>query len=66
MKTISTCEILRRSDEVSETKLSFICAMDKIQNSLQGDLSVIFAYVFCVFIIAFIVQRASQPIKKRK
>ena len=66
MKTISTCEILSRSNDVSETKLSFICAMDKLQNSLQGDLSVIFAYVLCVFIIAFIVQRASQPIKKRK
>jgi len=66
MKTISTCEILKRSDEISEIKLSFICSMDKLQNSLQGDLSVIFAYVLCVFIIAFIVQRASRPIKKRK
>ena len=65
MKTISTCEILRRSNEASEIKLSFICSMDKLQNSLQGNLSVIFAYILCVFIIAFIVQRASQPIKKR-
>ena len=40
--------------------------MDKLQNSLQGDLSVIIAYISCVFIIAFIVQRASQPLKKRK
>ena len=57
----TTCEIISASERASEWKKSFVCVNDSLHEAMTESPLAIFIYVIVVFLIMFLVQRASRP-----
>jgi lysylphosphatidylglycerol synthetase-like protein (DUF2156 family) len=58
----SACAVLQAA-EVGETRTRFVCAQDALTESFLNSPAVVFAYLFGVLLVMFLVHRAAQPVK---
>ena len=66
MENQTACAVMSASETVSDFKKSFICANDDMHQALLDSPLAIFAYVFGVILVMFILQRSTKTMPQRK
>ena len=65
MENQTACAVMSASETASDFKKSFICANDDMHQALLDSPLAIFAYVFGVLLVMFIVQRSAKTMPKK-
>jgi hypothetical protein len=66
MENQTACAVMSASETASEFKKSFICANDDMHQALLDSPLAIFAYVFGVLLVMFIVQRSAKTMPQKE
>ena len=66
MENQTACAVMSASETASDFKKSFICANDDMHQALLGSPLAIFAYVFGVLLVMFIVQRSAKTMPQKE
>lgn len=66
MENQTACVVMSASETASDFKKSFICANDDMHQALLDSPLAIFAYVFGVLLVMFIVQRSAKTMPHRE
>ena len=66
MENQTACAVMSASETASDFKKSFICANDDMHQALLGSPLAIFAYVFGVLLVMFIVQRSAKTMSQKE
>ena len=66
MEYQTACAVMSASETASDFKKSFICANDDMHQALLDSPLAIFAYVFGVLLVMFIVQRSAKKIPQKE
>jgi lysylphosphatidylglycerol synthetase-like protein (DUF2156 family) len=66
MENQTACAVMSASETASEFKKSFICANDDMHQALLDSPLAIFAYVFGVLLVMFIVQRSAKTMTQKE
>ena len=65
MENQTACAVMSASETASDFKKSFICANDDMHQALLDSPLAIFAYVFGVLLVMFIVQRSAKTMPQK-
>ncbi|NBT41579.1 MAG: hypothetical protein EBT20_14120 [Alphaproteobacteria bacterium] len=60
----SACAVLKASG-AGEMRTRFVCAHDALTDGFLNSPAVVFAYVFGVLLVMFLVQRAARPARQK-
>lgn len=66
MENQTACAVMSASETASDFKKSFICANDDMHQALLDSPLAIFAYVFGVLLVMFIVQRSAKIMPQKE
>ena len=66
MENLTACAVMSASETASDFKKSFICANDDMHQALLDSPLAIFAYVFGVLLVMFIVQRSAKTMPQKE
>ena len=66
MENQTACAVMSASETASKFKKSFICANDDMHQALLDSPLAIFAYVFGVLLVMFIVQRSAKTMTQKE
>ena len=66
MENQTACAVMSASETASDFKKSFICANDDMHQALLDSPLAIFAYVFGVLLVMFIVQRSAKTMPQKE
>jgi lysylphosphatidylglycerol synthetase-like protein (DUF2156 family) len=66
MENQTACAVMSASETASDFKKSFICANDDMHQALLDSPLAIFAYVFGVLLVMFIVQRSAKTMTQKE
>ena len=66
MENQTACAVMSASERASDFKKSFICANDDMHRALLDSPLAIFAYVFGVLLVMFIVQRSAKTMPQKE
>ena len=66
MENQTACAVMSASETASDFKKSFICANDDMHQALLDSPLAIFAYVFGVILVMFILQRSTKTMPQKK
>jgi len=66
MEYQTACAVMSASETASDFKKSFICANDDMHQALLDSPLAIFAYVFGVLLVMFIVQRSAKTMPQKE
>ena len=66
MENQTACAVMSASETASDFKKSFICANDDMHQALLDAPLAIFAYVFGVLLVMFIVQRSAKTMPQKE
>ena len=66
MEYQTACAVMSASETASDFKKSFICANDDMHQALLDSPLAIFAYVFGVLLVMFIVQRSTKTMPQKE
>jgi lysylphosphatidylglycerol synthetase-like protein (DUF2156 family) len=66
MENQTACAVMSASETASDFKKSFICANDDMHQALLDSPLAIFAYVFGVLLVMFIVQRSAKTMSQKE
>lgn len=60
----SACAVLKAAG-ADEMRIRFVCAQDALTQGFLNSPAVVFAYVFGVLLVMFLVQRAARPAQQK-
>ena len=60
----SACAVLKAAG-AGEMRTRFVCAQDALTHGFLNSPAVVFAYVFGVLLVMFLVQRAARPARQK-
>ena len=66
MENQTACAVMSASETASDFKKSFICANDDMHQALLDSPLAIFAYIFGVLLVMFIVQRSAKTMPQKE
>ena len=66
MENQTACAVMSASETASDFKKSFICVNDDMHQALLDSPLAIFAYVFGVLLVMFIVQRSAKTLPQKE
>ena len=66
MENQTACAVMSASETASDFKKSFICVNDDMHQALLDSPLAIFAYVFGVLLVMFIVQRSAKTMPQKE
>ena len=66
MENQTACAVMSASETASDFKKSFICANDDMHQALLDSPLAIFAYVFGVLLVIFIVKRSAKIMPQKE
>lgn len=61
----SACAVLKAAG-ADQMRIRFVCAQDALTQGFLNSPAVVFAYVFGVLLVMFLVQRAARPARQRQ
>ena len=66
MENQTACAVMSASETASDFKKSFVCVNDDMHQALLDSPLAIFAYVFGVLLVMFIVQRSAKTMPQKE